>query len=99
MPNYRRINDQIEELIIANPRTATQLNWISIANVGKNEIAYLRKKFKFDLVHLRATAASVFFQRPQIFRGTDYIFLVLHFPILRDGRIVAAEVDFFIGHG
>lgn len=99
MPNYRRISDQIEELIIDNPRTAPQLKWISITNVGKNEIAYLRKKYKFDLIHLRATAASVFFQRPQIFKGSDYIFLVLHFPILRDGRIVAAEVDFFIGHG
>ncbi|MFZ4632403.1 MAG: magnesium transporter CorA family protein [Patescibacteria group bacterium] len=99
MANYKKISDRIEELSINNPRTSVDLKWVNIVNVGKNEIAYLRKGYKFDLVHLRATAASVYFQRPQLFKGSDYIFLVLHFPVLQDGRIIAAEVDFFIGHG
>jgi magnesium transporter len=99
MTNYKKITDRIEELVIDNPRTAPSLKWVNIVNAGKNEISYLRKNYNFDLVHLRATAASVYFQRPQIFRGADYLFLVLHFPFLKEGRIIAAEVDFFIGHG
>ncbi len=98
MANYKKITDRIEELMIDNPRTAPLLKWVNIVNAGKNEIDYLRKNYNFDLVHLKASAASVSFQRPQIFRGNDYLFLVLHFPILKEGKIVAAEVDFFVGH-
>lgn len=99
MANYKKITDRIEELIIDNPRTEGKLKWINIINAGKNEIDYLRKNFNFNLVHLKASAASVSFQRPQIFRGPDYLFLVLHFPVMKDGKITAGEVDFFIGHG
>jgi magnesium transporter len=99
MANYKKITDRIEELIIDNPRTSPSLKWVNVVNAGKNEITYLRKNYNFDLAHLRATAASVYFQRPQIFKGSDYLFLVLHFPILKDGRIIPAEVDFFVGHG
>ncbi len=99
MANYKKISDRIEELIIDNPRTAPFLKWINIINAGKNEIDYLRKNYQFDLVHLKASAASVSFQRPQIFKGPDYLFLVLHFPVLKGEKIIAAEVDFFIGHG
>ena len=99
MSNYRKISDQIEELVVDNPRTNPQLKWIKISSAGKNEISYLRKNFNFDLVHLKASSASVFFQRPQIFKGNDYLFLVLHFPTFVDGKIVASEIDFFIGHG
>ena len=99
MANYKKITDRIEELNIDNPRTAPQLKWVNVINAGKNEITYLRKKYNFNLVHLRSAAASVYFQRPQIFKGDKYLFLVLHFPVLKDGRIIAAEVDFFIGHG
>ncbi len=99
MSNYKKISDQIEELVVDNPRTTPQLRWIKISNAGKNEISYLRKNFNFDLVHLKASSASVFFQRPQIFKGNDYLFLVLHFPSFVDGKIVASEIDFFVGHG
>ena len=99
MANYKKITDRIEELTIDNPRTPEQLKWVNIINAGKNEIDYLRKNFNFNLVHLKASAASVSFQRPQIFRGPDYLFLVLHFPVLKDDKIIAGEVDFFVGHG
>ena len=99
MANYKKITDRIEELTIDNPRTSPSLKWVNIVNAGKNEITYLRKNYNFDLAHLRATAASVYFQRPQIFKGGDYLFLVLHFPTLKEGRIIPAEVDFFVGHG
>jgi len=99
MANYKKITDRVEELTIDNPRTPEQLKWVNIINAGKNEIDYLRKNFNFNLVHLKASAASVSFQRPQIFRGPDYLFLVLHFPVMKDEKIIAGEVDFFIGHG
>jgi len=99
MANYKKISDRIEELFIDNPRTAPVLKWVNIINAGKNEIDYLRKNYNFDLDHLKASAASVSFQRPQIFRGSDYLFLVLHFPAFKDDKIVSSEIDFFVGHG
>lgn len=98
MSNYKKISDRIEELMIDNPRTAPFLKWINIINAGREEIEYLRKNYKFDLVHLKAASASVSFQRPMIFQGPNYLFLVLHFPTFKDDKIIAAEVDFFIGH-
>jgi len=99
MPNYKKVSDRIEELIIDNPRTAPSLKWVNIINAGREEIEYLRKNYKFDLGHLKAASASVSFQRPMIFQSPNYLFLVLHFPTFKDDRIIAAEVDFFVGHG
>ncbi|HBA36410.1 TPA: hypothetical protein DCZ15_00885 [Candidatus Falkowbacteria bacterium] len=99
MSNYRKISDRIEELMVDNPRSASRLKWLNIVNAGKTEIDYLRRNYAFDLAHLRSASAAVSFQRPQIFRGGKYLFLILHFPTFKGGRIVASEVDFFIGHG
>lgn len=99
MPNYKKISDRVEELIIDNPRTAPSLKWINIINAGREEIEHLRKNYKFDLKHLKSASASVSFQRPMIFQEPGYLFLVLHFPAFKDDKIIAAEVDFFVGHG
>ena len=99
MNNYKKISDRIEELTIDNPKVAPILKWVNIVNAGKSEIDYLRRNYRFDLEHLKSAAASVMFQRTMVSRGKDYLFLVLHFPAFKDGRVVAAEVDFFIGHG
>lgn len=100
MPHYKKIADRIESLKIDNPRNQNAgVFWINIANAGKAEINYLRKHYNFDLSHLRSAAASVFAQRPIIFRSQKYLFLILHFPSLKDEKVVPAEVDFFIGHG
>jgi len=98
MSNYKKISDRIEELTLDNPRISSSLKWLNITNAGKTEIDYLRKNYHFDLVHLKVAAASVSFQRPMIFRGQDYLCLVLHFPIFKEGMIVAAEIDFYVGH-
>ncbi len=98
MPNYKKISDRIEELKIDNPRTAPSLKWLNVVNAGKDEIEHLRKNYNFDLMHLKSASASVSFQRPMIFQGPNYLFLVLHFPTFKEDRIIAAEVDFFIGH-
>lgn len=100
MSHYKKIADRIESLKIDNPRNQSAgVFWINIINAGKTEINYLRKHYNFDLTHLRAAAASVLAQRPIVFKSQKYLFLILHFPTLKDERIVPAEVDFFIGHG
>ena len=100
MSQYKRISERVEELKIDNPRNATSgLRWVNVNNAAKAEINYLRKNYNFDLSHLRSAAASILSQRPQIFKGPKYLFLILHFPAIRNGRIFSAEVDFFIGHG
>jgi len=100
MNYYKKISDRIEILKIDNPRNQNSgVRWINIVNAGKNEINYLRKNYGFDLAHLRSTAASVLAQRPVVFRSQKYLFLVLHFPTLKDERVIPGEIDFFIGHG
>ena len=99
MGNYKKVSERIEELKIDNPKTVQELKWVNIISAGKKEIDYLRKNYRFDLLHLKVAAASVSFQRPMIYRGSSYLCLVLHFPVLKNGKIVAGEVDFFIGHG
>ncbi len=100
MRHYKRISPKMESIKIDNPRNERKgVYWINIVDAGKSEINYLRKNYTFDLAHLRLIAASVTAQRPIIFQTQKYLFLILHFPVLKDGRIVAAEIDFFIGHG
>ncbi|HZJ41741.1 MAG TPA: magnesium transporter CorA family protein [Patescibacteria group bacterium] len=99
MHNYQKISDRVEYLIIDNPRNESGgVRWVNIVNAGKSEINYLRKNYSFDLAHLRSTAASVLTQRPIIFKNQNYLFLILHFPTLIDDRVVAGEINFFVGH-
>lgn len=100
MQYYRKISDRIEVIKIDNPRNESSgVQWVNIINSGKAEINYLRKNFNFDLSHLRATAASVTAQRPVVFKTSKYLFLILHFPTIKDERVIPGEVDFFVGHG
>jgi magnesium transporter len=100
MSNYKRISERIEELKIDNPRNdSSALRWINITNASKTEINYLRQNYNFNLSHLKSTAASVLSQRPLIFKGPNYIFLILHFPAFKNGRVFSGEIDFFVGHG
>lgn len=99
MANYKKITDRIEELNIDNPKTTPALKWVNIINAGKNEINFLRKNYNFSLDHLRAASAAVSFQRPMVLKGSNYLCLILHFPVFKDEKIIAGEIDFFIGHG
>lgn len=99
MPNYERLSPKIEKLIIDNPATSNKIVWLNIVNAGKNEIEYLRKVYKFNIAHLQSSTAKVFAQRPMVMDESSYLFLILHFPAFSQGHIVAAEIEFFIGHG
>ena len=99
MPNYKTISNNISELIIHNPKTKYSVKWVNIINANKPEIDYLKKNYNFNIEHLHAAIASVFSQRPMLSQEPSYIFMILHFPILVNGRVVAGEIEFFIGHG
>lgn len=96
MPQYKKISKNIHKLIITKSANK-QLTWINIIDAGKNEIEYLRKNYKFNLAHLEASSAKAISQRPITEKMDDYFFMILHFPILKDGNVNTGEIEFFIG--
>lgn len=100
MYKISKISNKIQEINIDNPKTsAYSLKWISIANAEKKEIDYLKRKFKFNINHLRASISTVFAQRPMVEVEKDYVFVILHFPTIKGQKIVPGEIEFFMGHG
>ena len=102
MPKYQKISNKIQIVTLDNPKTHKEkLKWININNAGKTEIEYLRKKYNFNLGHLHASSAKILAQRPSFtyHEKENYIFTILHFPILKNNRVIAGEVDFFIRSG
>jgi magnesium transporter len=98
MPKLKNISKNIQEIIINNPSTENNnLTWINVANAGKKEIEYLRKKYGFSLNHLQASSSKIFAQRPSFTVSDDgsYSFLIFHFPIFVNGKIAPAEIDIF----
>jgi len=90
----------VQEIKIDNPKTKNySLNWINIANAEKKDIDFLRRKFGFNIDHLKASVATVFAQRPMVENEETYLFLILHFPTFKGDKIVPGEIEFFIGHG
>ena len=99
MNKFQKHSSNIEEVIIDNPKTAQELRWINIINAGKKEVDYLKRRFHFNIEHLKASIATVFSQRPMISNEDGYIFVIMHFPILVNGKIIAGEIEFFLSHG
>jgi magnesium transporter len=100
MSNYQKISKNIHEVIINNPDTiGGELTWLNITDPGKSEIQYLRQsaRHNFSLAHLQASSTKATAQRPLVERGSDYLFLILHFPVMRNGSIFSTEIEFFIG--
>lgn len=84
---------QVEEL------SASGLHWINIENPGALERAWLEEHFDFHALDLEDVFSKN--QRPKIDEYPDYLFLVIHVPVFdrRIGRLVAGEVDIFVGSG
>ena len=100
MSNYKKISNNIQQVIIDNPKTPKEkLIWINIVNAEKKEIEFLRKKYNFELSHLRSSLSKARAQRPTLEQKNDYLFMILHFPILSGDKIIPAEINFFIGPG
>jgi len=75
-----------------------KLTWLNIYNAGKNEIEYLRKKFKFNRLDLDDSLAKQHSQQPKINIRADYIFVVLLFPRYdkKEKKIISEEIDIYI---
>jgi magnesium transporter len=100
MPPYKRITKNLQKVTIKNHRNNEEpLNWVNVFNAGKAEIEYLRKKYKFELSHLKASLGKALSQRPIVEQGDGYLFIILHFPVYNGHSIVSEEIDFFVGKG
>ena len=99
MSNHKKISRKIEELFIDNPDTPFDLSWINIVSANQKEIDYLKERFNFSPANLEASISTIFSQRPLIFEENGYLFMILHFPIFENNRIIPAEIEFFVGHG
>lgn len=97
--NITKVNKNISEIMVDNPKIKGTIKWVNIINAGRKEIDYLKKNYNFNIEHLRASISTVFSQRPMLSQEPGYFFIVLHFPIYEGGRIIAAEIEFFISHG
>jgi len=73
------------------------LRWINVSRVTSPEMEYLKREFNFHQLHLDDCLSP--YQRPKLDIRSDYLFLVLVFPIYRrkTREIISSEVDFFIG--
>jgi magnesium transporter len=76
----------------------SELSWLDITNASDKEIAYLRKKFKFQEHDLSDSLAHQHAQRPKLIPRPNYMFLVLLFPVYnsRNREIKPVEIDVFI---
>ncbi|PJA10894.1 hypothetical protein COX67_02635 [Candidatus Falkowbacteria bacterium CG_4_10_14_0_2_um_filter_36_22] len=99
MINCKKISNNIYEIDIHRSKAKTNLKWVNIINAQHAEIQYLKKNYNFNLQHLNSSLSTVFSQRPMISQEPGYVFIVLHFPIYVQAKIVAGEIEFFIGHG
>lgn len=102
MEKYEKISNNIQKIVIDNPATVdVNLTWLNISEAGKKEVEYLRKNYNFNFVHLQAAMSKTSAQRPSFTHNESekYIFLILLFPILKNDRIVAGEIDLFIKKG
>jgi magnesium transporter len=100
MPQYKKISNNIQQLVISGAGGG-KIKWLNIANPGKEELSFLRKIkiYDFDFRQLRASSAKMTAQRPIFEQREKYFFLILQFPVFRGSEIIAAEIDFFISHG
>ncbi len=74
------------------------LTWVNIVNAQKDEIDYLRRKFKFNDLDLEDSYAKAYSQRPKFNLRSNYCFLILQFPVYdrMTKSIKPEEIDFFI---
>jgi magnesium transporter len=97
---FKKISSKIYVATIDNPKTPkSKVDWVNIFDASKKEVEYLRKKYHFEISHLQASTAKTTSQRPIIHSTDTYTFMILHFPVIKGDKIVASEIDFYIGHG
>jgi magnesium transporter len=97
MSQYKKIAKNIERLSFNVGSGNKKIYWVNIKSPKKQEIEYLRKKYGFKLRQLDWTSANSASRRPVIEKDDGYIFLILQFPVFNKNKVVAEEINFFIG--
>ena len=79
------------------PVAHKNLKWFDFPTENDKTVEFLAEKFKFHPLDLEDCLTEI--QRPKIDEYSNYLFIVLHFPIWnsKKGRITTEEVDIFIG--
>src|SRR5919109_1109257 len=77
--------------------SAEGLRWVNIETPSPLECAWLEEQFGFHALDLEDVLSRN--QRPKIDEYSDYLFIVLHFPVFDRtvGRLNAGELDIFVG--
>ena len=100
MAPLKKISKNIQQLTINNMETPeSKVEWVNIVDAGKKELEYLRKKYEFEMSDLQPSFGKSISQRPVVRKTDGYLFIILHYPVIENGNITSAEVDFFVGHG
>lgn len=75
------------------------LRWVNVERPTPLECAWLEEQFDFHPLDFEDVLSRN--QRPKIDEYSNYLFIVLHFPIFdpQVGRLNAGELDIFVGPG
>lgn len=72
-----------------------KFKWIALKKPTEEDIEWLAKNFSFHPLELEESLSLV--QRPRIDSYTNYVSLVLQFPAFEDGKMIASELNAFLG--
>jgi magnesium transporter len=77
--------------------SAEGLTWVHVDRPGGLEVAHLSERFTFHELDMEDVLSKR--QRPKIDEYSEYLFVVLHFPVYDKTvrRLNAAELDVFLG--
>jgi len=77
--------------------TYKNIQWIDLMKPEKEAMESLASKFKFHKLDIEDCLTEN--QRPKIDEYDNYLFIILHFPVLnsKTGRITTGEIDIFLG--
>jgi magnesium transporter len=73
------------------------LTWLTVERPGPAELSTLEQRFGFHPLDLEDLVSKT--ERPKVDSRPDYVFVVLHFPVLagRPRRLAAGELHIFLG--
>jgi magnesium transporter len=78
--------------------THAGLTWIDVAQPAAADVAALRERFRFDPLALEDVLSTLERPKLELLRPDEQLFAIVQIPTLdRDSRIVAGEVDVFVG--
>lgn len=74
------------------------ITWLNFVNPGTNDLLFLKDRFYLNSSILSQLPIPI--KRPKIEEYSDYLFLVLHFPVFNPEtrQTVPTELDFIITH-